>query len=254
MITNIRQTLRIAALVTLTATSALTAATTPTRAEADRAETEQVTFDLVIMGLRAGALDFTAAQKGVGYSAVGRLQTSGLAAMLRRVRYDAVVQGRLRNGHYVPTAYREKADTGKRRSASVMEYRKGVPLVQSYDPPRDPRPNDVDPATMGGTVDPLTALFATLRDVNPGEECKVSLQMFDGRRNSKIRTVDPKAKGETVICAGEYRRLAGFSEKEMAEKTHFNFTLTYAPTPEGRMRVIEVAMDTRYGKARLIRR
>ncbi|MDP4033740.1 MAG: DUF3108 domain-containing protein [Pseudorhodobacter sp.] len=219
-----------------------------------QAQTDQGTFDLVLMGLRAGTLHFTGVQDGAGYSVIGKLQSSGLAAMIRKVRYDARVQGSIVGGRYAPTAYSENADTGKRQSQSVMAYVAGVPQVKTYNPPRAPRPGDVDPASMGGTVDPLTALYATLRDVDAGQECQVNLKMFDGARHSQIATSSPVAKGNRVVCAGEYRRLAGFSDKEMAEKQRFAFSLTYAPTPEGRMRVIEVAMDTLYGKARLERR
>ncbi|MDP3959449.1 MAG: DUF3108 domain-containing protein [Pseudorhodobacter sp.] len=219
-----------------------------------QAQTDQGTFDLVMMGLKAGALHFTAVQDGKGYSVSGRLQSGGMVAMIRKVRYEATAQGSVSGARYTPTGYSELADTGKRQSESVMAYVGGVPQVKTYNPPRPPRPSDVDPATMGGTVDPLTALYATLRDVDKGAECQVDLKMFDGRRHSQIATSNPKAEGDRVVCAGEYRRLAGFSAKEMAEKQRFPFTLTYAPTPEGRMRVVEVAMDTLYGKASLQRR
>ena len=118
---------------------------------------------------------------------------------------------------------------------------------------RGKRPYDVDPATQVGTVDPLTAMFATLRDVAPGRECGRSLKMFDGRRSSELRLGAPQTDGENVVCAGEYRRIGGFPPDDMAERTRFPFTLTYAPAGD-RMQVVEVAMDTLYGKARLVRR
>jgi hypothetical protein len=107
---------------------------------------------------------------------------------------------------------------------------------------------------MGGTVDPLTALYATLRDVDKGTECQVSLKMFDGRRHSQITTSERQEAGEQVVCQGEYRRLAGFSAEDLAEKTRFPFSLIYSPTDDGRMRVTEVTMDSLFGKARLTRR
>jgi len=219
-----------------------------------RAQTDQGTYDLVMMGLKAGALHFTAVQDGMGYSVSGRLKSGGLVAMIRKVHYEATAQGSVSDGRYTPTGYSEVADTGTRQSQAVMAYVKGVPQVKTYNPPRPPRQGDVDPATMGGTVDPLTALYATLRDIDKGGECRVDLKMFDGRRYSQIATFEPRAAGERVVCAGEYRRLAGFSAREMADKQRFPFTLTYAPTADGRMRVVEVAMDTLYGQARLQRR
>ncbi|MES2666982.1 MAG: DUF3108 domain-containing protein [Pseudomonadota bacterium] len=221
---------------------------------AQEKSSDQATFDLVIKGITAGTLSFSATQSGKGYGVQGKLQSSGLAALVRKVRYDARVKGSVSKGRYSPTSYAEKADTGKRQSESVMAYKRGVPQVVSYTPPRDPGPNDVAASTMGGTVDPLTALYATLRDVAPGQECNVSVRMFDGKRSSQIGLGKPRADGDTVVCSGEYRRLKGFSAEEMAEKVRFPFTLTYAPTGDGKMRVMEVAMDSLYGKARLTRR
>ncbi len=40
----------------------------------------------------------------------------------------------------------------------------------------------------------------------------------------------------------------------MADKSRFPFSMTYAPLPDGRLRVTEIAMDTIYGKGRLTRR
>jgi len=218
------------------------------------AQTDQVAFDLTVRGIGAGSLRFSATQKGTGYAVAGRLESGGLVGMLRKIRYDASARGTISKGRYVPSSYTEQADTGKRQSAATMDYKRGVPQLKSYDPPREAQAGDVDPATMGGSVDPLTALYATLRDVDAGNECNVSLQMFDGRRSTQLRLSKPQANGATVVCAGEYRRLAGYSAGEMAEKTRFPFTLTYAPASEGRMQVVEVAMDSLYGKATLKRR
>ena len=215
--------------------------------------TDRHSFDVTLHGLRAATLSFAGEQSGNAYNVTGKLESRGLAAMVRKVRYDARVQGRTKGGKYTPSAYSEKADTGKRKSASVMEYRKGVPQVKSYDPPRAPRPDDLSAAKQGGTVDPLTALYATLRDVDAGQECKVALQMFDGRRRSQIAVSGRKAEGDKITCTGEYRRIAGFSAEDMAEKTRFPFVMTYAPIEGGRMRVMSITTETLFGTAVLSR-
>ncbi len=221
---------------------------------AGAARAETVSYDLILKGFNAGTLSFDGRISGSSYAVSGVLKTSGLAAFLKKVRYDATSKGRVSKGRFVPTEYSEKADTGKRQSESVMGYVRGVPQVKTYNPPRAPRDFDIDPASQGGTVDPLTALFATLRDVDAGQECQIKLPMFDGRRASQISTAAPQATGDSVTCSGEYRRIAGFSADDMAEKTRFPFTLTFQPAPGGKMQVTEVAMDTLFGKARLTRR
>lgn len=222
----------------------------PARAEPVKQEAQ---FDLVMLGLTAGSLQFSGLEEQGRYAVRGVLSSGGILAFLRKVSYDASANGRVEDGRYRPARYAERADTGKRVSEAVMEYPRGVPKVISYNPPREPQKNDVDPATQSGTLDPLTALYATLQDVAPGKECQVTVPMFDGRRSSRLSITAPVVAGDQVTCQGEYRRIAGFSDKDMAEKTVFPFTLVYEPAPDGRMRVILVEMETLYGTARLVR-
>lgn len=217
-------------------------------------ESFSAVFDLTLRGIHAGTLSVSGAIEGQSYAAAGVLKSGGLVALVRKVRYDARVQGTYSDGRFIPRQYVEDADTGKRRSRAVMDYVNGVPQVKKYDPPRKPRSGDIDPATQGGTVDPLTALFAALRDVPRAEACDIFLTLFDGKRRSQVEIAAPIADGDGLRCNGEYRRLAGFSDKEMTEKTRFPFTMRLQPGPDGRMKVVEVSMDTIYGKGRLERR
>lgn len=211
-------------------------------------------FDLVMLGLTAGTLVFDGSEEDGRYSVTGRLASGGLLTMIRKVSYDATAEGRVSAASYSPNRYVEKADTGRRQSQAEIVWQGGVPELRAYSPPRTPRKTDVDPATQTGSVDPLTALYATLRDASPGAECDRALAMFDGRRASRLTLGKPEPMGNRVTCPGEYRRVAGFSQKDMEEKTRFPFTLTYAPAQDGRMQVVEVSMETLYGRARLLRR
>ncbi len=98
------------------------------------AQTDTANFDLILKGIRAGTLHFTGVQKGNGYSVAGKLQSAGLAAIIRKVRYDAKTQGTVSKGRYTPSSYTEVADTGKRQSESVMAYVKGRAAGQEIQP------------------------------------------------------------------------------------------------------------------------
>lgn len=242
-----KNSLRIAAL-TLSLCTAL-----PGAALAERIE-DKATFDVVIRGISAAALGFSAVQDGKRYAVSGLLKSAGIAAMFRKISYSGTAKGAVSGTQYTPFSYVEKSDNGKKQSTSKMTYSRGVPSAVQYSPAREGRDKDVDPATQGGTVDTLTALYAILRDVDAGQECKVSLKMYDGRYVSSIAISNPKKQGESVTCSGKYRRIAGFKAEEMAERTTFPFTLTYQPVGDGRMRVTEVAMESIYGKAAMKRR
>ena len=222
----------------------------PARAD----QSDSIEFDLSLRGLSAGRLSVNGRIEGNRYSANGTLKSTGIVGAIRKVRYDAAVAGAVSKNRFTPFKYSEQADTSKRQSESVMAYKGGVPQVMVYSPPRDPRPGDVNPATQGGTIDPLTALYAVLRDIPESEACTFRAVMFDGKRRSQIVLSSPETGNGGISCAGEYRRLEGFAPDEMAEKTRFPFRLTYGPAEPGRLRVVEVSMDTLYGKGRLKRR
>jgi hypothetical protein len=221
----------------------------PARADAP------VVFDLTIRGIEAAVLSFSGSVDGNRYAVAGRLQSAGLVGLLKSMRYEGSSRGSVRGGRFTPQQYVERADTGRRKSVGEMRYDRGVPQIKSYDPPRELGEARLDPATQGGTVDPLTAMFAVLRDAPQGQECNLSLTMFDGERRSQVQLGAPvPGKEGALTCPGEYRRLEGFSEKDMAEKTRFPFTLTLSPPEDGLRQTTEVRMDTLYGRAVLTRR
>lgn len=226
---------------------------TPARAEAPPPGQEKIVFDVELKGISAGRLAINGVSDGARYSAAGVLETTGLVGMIRKIRYTAEVAGG-DGARMTPEKYTETADTPKRQSVFEMLYKAGTPVKVSQTPPRKPREYDVALADQRGTIDPLSALYAVLREVTPDQACKFSATMFDGARRTEVKLFAPKPQGTGVVCAGEYRRLAGFSPKDMAEKTVMAFTLTYAPSGTGRLKVTEIATDTIYGKGRLKRR
>lgn len=219
-----------------------------------QAQTDTGAFDLLVRGIKAATIRFSGKSDGANYTVTGRVQTTGLAALIKRLRYDGAASGTIAKGRLRPATYSESADTGRRQSDATLAYVDGVPKVTAYAPVVDARPGDVDPATMGGSVDPLTALYATFRAVDAGHECNLSLDLFDGKRASQLQVGAPIAAAGLVTCDGAYSRVQGFTPKEMAKQPRFPFTLTYAPTATGQMLVVEVVSETIYGKVTLKRR
>ncbi len=217
------------------------------------AQETQAAFDLQILGMRAGAFSYSAVERDGQYAVNGRMESAGIVGALRRIRYDASVHGRRTNTGFVPVKYEGSSDTGRRQSESSMQFRNGVPQVMSYSPPREPDARDVDPATQRGAVDPLTALYMALRDVPAAEACTLKVAIFDGRRRSEGATGGRQENGNQITCTGEYRRVAGYSEREMNERRTFPFRMTYRVS-DGVAQVTEVSMDSSYGRAVLRRR
>ncbi|MCE5973747.1 DUF3108 domain-containing protein [Sinirhodobacter sp. WL0062] len=216
---------------------------------------DRIQFDVELKGLKAGRLTINGKIEGASYGANGSLETTGLLGALKKLRHEASVAGDFKAGAFTPLSYNQTSERGDKKVDHVIVYQSGTPVSVSRNPPRTPRDLDVDPAKQTGTIDPLTALYAVLRDVDRAEACALDVKLYDGSKRTQVKLEPAQTKGENVICSGEYRRLEGFSAKDMEEKSRFPFTLTYAPTPDGaRLQVIEIATDTVYGKGRLKRR
>lgn len=214
----------------------------------------QSTWDLTIRGLRAATFTFSSQETQAAYGARAGLQSAGLLRMVKSLAFQASTDGRVQNGRFLPSRYTENVDTGSRKSLAELAWRDGVPEVRRSEPAREHRDRDVDPASQGGTIDPLTAIFAGLRDQPRATLCQTDSTLFDGRRRSRVKLSDPVAKGREVTCTGLYQRIAGFSEREMKEKRDFPFRITYAPGGNGLMQAREVRMETLYGPAVMTRR
>lgn len=217
-------------------------------------QSQEATFTLVMRGLSLGTLSFSSVEDSRSYAISGTVGTSGLAGLLKKMHYAANVRGNLRNGRYLPSRYEQKGGSN-RVSEEVVVWSSGLPRIERQNPPKSPRPGDPDPTKQRGTVDTLTTLFVTLRDTSRAQACNADYVMYDGSYRMRLRLSALREDGKGgATCNGEYIRLEGFSDKEMAEATTFPFTLHYVPLGQDHLRVREVSMQTLWGRARLVRR
>jgi len=210
---------------------------------------EEAQFDVTLAGIQVAEMTLTGDVTDDRYAVQVMIRSDGLAGIVRRIRFEARADGMAATGPgFAPARYAEQADTGRRQSQVEMVYDGGVPRVLTYSSPRPDGPEVLDPGTQGGTLDPATALFAGLRDLPAGQGCNLEFAVFDGRRRSAY-----SLSGDGVTCKGDYRRIAGYTAEEMAERSRFPVEVVYAPEAD-RMRVVEASVQTIYGKVRLKRR
>ncbi|WP_425051951.1 DUF3108 domain-containing protein [Psychromarinibacter sp. S121] len=215
---------------------------------ADRAVSR---YDIAIRGFRVGELRLTVEEAPGQYSVAAAVDSVGAVGFFRPFSYRARAWGTVQNGRFRPASYAETADTGRRQSEAELKYVGGVPEVRSYTSPRPPGADSPDPATQGGTLDPLTAMWAVLGD---GMACGKTLVLFDGARRSHVRLGPQRAVAGGVTCAGEYRRLEGFTEEELSRHVFFPMTVRYTPGPDGRLSAERVEVQSVYGLATVDRR
>jgi hypothetical protein len=219
--------------------------------------TETGSFDVLLGGVRAAVVSYAANTDGDRYAVTGKLSTTGVVGAMVRVSYEATARGRQTGpGRYRPTSFTEIRDSAREVSRAEMRFAGGRPQVKTYVPPRETDRHAVDPATQAGTVDPMTVIYAALRDQPRDQVCDLALQVFDGKRRSEVTLSNPSPEtgaGE-ITCKGQYRRIAGWSPDKLAERTRFDFEMTYARQPDGVYRVTRVTTDTTLGRAVLRRR
>jgi hypothetical protein len=223
-------------------------------APAEAQNRDSANFDIFFRGIKAAQLGFTAIEENGRYSARSVLQASGLIGAVRKITYEASAQGSATGGDYVPSQYKEKRNNNGKIQTAEMKYRAGVPQGRELTPPRPARPGDLDPLQQGGTWDVMTAIFAVFRDKPRDQVCKVNQVLFDGRRRSQLSMRETSAAGNKITCAAEYRRLDGFSDKELADGNRFPFTMTYQSNGNGEWHVTRVDMNTIYGSGKIVRR
>lgn len=217
------------------------------------APAQSTSFDLSIRGLNVGVLTMAAEETAATYRVAGRIANAGLTNIIRRFSYNGQAQGAVRGNRLSPSYYEGVADTGRRSSEVVIAYPGGVPEVRAYTSEREAGPDSPAPDTQGGTVDPLTGVYALLRDVAPDRACETRVIIFDGRRQSSLVAQSAGMENGLPVCAGRYERRLGYTADEVERHRFFNFVLRYQPGPDGRLQVREVVFDSLYGTAAITR-
>lgn len=233
----------------------LCAALGPILAAPASAQEMDARYTLSMRGLSGGQIGLRAKETSDSYAVSVGATSSGLVGVFAPYRFEGQSQGRIVNGRHVSTRYSEKEDDGGEITESITRFSGTTPAEVTFTPPRAPRPYDIDPRAQSGVVDPLTGLYLVLRDTLPAGACNQSHDLFDGRHVSRLALGPAQAAADgTIRCAGEYRRIAGYRPKQMAERQVTPLTFLYVPVGNGSVRVTEVRSPTGYGEAVLRRR
>lgn len=222
-------------------------------AAAPKEQRDYAVYDFYVKGFRAGMLVFAGVQAGDYYAVNGRFTSAGLLSLFRKISYSAKVRGTIRNGVYRPERYVLTTQAGKDHRVKTMTYSGDMPHMPVEDPPHSRPPWALKPSTQAGTLDNLTAIYATLREMPQAQACQGSLTLYDGTRRAKLTLWPGDGATGKLACAGEYRRIAGYDAKDM-KRPVFSFRMTYTPTTNGKVQVTEIDMQSIYGPAKLKRR
>jgi hypothetical protein len=212
---------------------------------------QQQAYDVRFRGVTVAQITVALRSTPADYAIAAQVRASRLAGLFATIRFDMAAEGRFSPHGPSPVRFREDNNTGRRQSSVEMRWSGGVPVVVSQSPA--PGPEAVPPAAAAGAIDPLSALMMILRDQGTAAPCSQTLTVYDGARRSRLGVGAARLSGDHARCSGEYQRLDGYHAEELANRTHFPFTLHYARV-DGDWRLTEVDASSLYGPIRILRR
>ncbi len=208
-------------------------------------------FDLTLSGVRVGTVTLRTEQSGSDYRAASTITPSVVVGAFTSYAFDGRASGRIdAGGKVTPVSFTADSTSPRATRRTEIEWRGDTPIRVSVEPPRR---NPPDPARVVGALDPVSAGFALLRDNAPDKICDTSIEVFDGSRRSRLALGKPAASGAGFTCAGSYARLEGEAHS-LSSQTEYPFTLVFAPTGDGLVRIERIQTRTRFGPAVIARR
>lgn len=209
-------------------------------------------FDVQAWGVKIGEFRISGQDRASSYTVNSKFETIGIVKQLGRIWFTMSARGQKSGGSFTPTQYTERVQTGRRKSSAQIDYTSGIPLLTGGKLGTEDA-EVLDAAAQTDTVDPLTAMFVALRDQPRSGLCKLNQPIFDGARRTIAFMTGRKNDGDKVICTGQFRRLGGYSAKQLRQGRDSSFELTYVPAGFV-MRVQEARVTSSRGTAVLTRR
>ena len=160
--------------------------------------------------------------------------------------------GRRASGALRPLQFEAESFDSETRQQVAIRYGAGRPQSVEADPPFKPKPWQIAPRDQPGTLDPLSAAVSLIAPQPRAALCNRSVEVFDGRRRSRLSLARPEPRGGRIRCEGAYRRVAGYRAKAL-EADPFPLAVWYAQGPDGLWHLVRAAAPTPYGAAVLTR-
>ncbi|MGR3712730.1 MAG: DUF3108 domain-containing protein [Shimia sp.] len=200
-------------------------------------------------GVKVGELRIKTTQTQDSYAGNGQFQTTGLAGVLKRIRFRIAANGRVQQAQLLPKSYDGFIDTGRRVSETKLRFVNAMPKkVAGNQDPETPISDDA----KRGALDPMTMMWHTVRDQSDDTLCTLNKTQFDGTRLVRITLTKRDGDARTATCSGTYDRIGGYSVEELAELKTSPLQIIYQR--EGTLwRAQEIHLTSRHGKAKLRR-
>lgn len=207
-------------------------------------------FEFRVTGIPVGTLVTRGGRNGSGYEIRAVVKPNRLVGAITKYAFDGSASGNMSgSGKTIPVTYAASSTSPRAARETRIIWENGVPVEASVVPPRSSSPH---PSTQAGTLDPVSAGFALLRDAPLDQLCETSIDIFDGSRRNRIALGTPRQENGEIVCAGEYKRLEG-EENTFSVKGEYSFRVVFRPLGNGNARFQRLESRTSFGNAVLER-
>jgi len=221
---------------------------------AAEAQIDQRRYDVRIAGFPIGQVNYDVKVTGSKYELQGFLGSTGFFGSFINTRYSGAVIGSLTRSTLKPRIFRGRFERGRQFATVDIEFAGNRPVKVTRFPARPAQPYDIDPKSVSGVIDPISALYFLMRDRPAKALCKQDFMIFEGNRTARIIVQDDPKSEDGMTCLGAYIRVGGFTDAQLEDRTQFPFRLYYVPTQSGNFTVSRFVATTIFGNATAVRR
>lgn len=207
-------------------------------------------YDVRLIGAKVGEMVIASRETATQYSTRARFKTTGAFARLSNASFDISARGRLAQDKFMPQSYREITSEGRHATNVKISYKSGI-ATEISGQTGDGKAG-VDPKKMRGALDPITVVYATLRQQPSSKACSIDTNVYDGQRHARLTLTSRKETSQGITCTGYYWRIAGYSSPSR-ENTKVPISVQYAQVSD-QLIAQKITVHTRYGKVTLHRR
>ncbi|MEO0680418.1 MAG: DUF3108 domain-containing protein [Pseudomonadota bacterium] len=213
------------------------------------AQTETLRFELQFGGVLAGHMNLSIDRDGPRYEALAQGRPADWLSALFSARLSARGAGEAGGDALRPERFETRVRFGDDDQRVAVRWGAGgAPEQVEADPPFRPKPWAIDPADQTGAADPLGAAVRWISARAPEALCDETLDLFDGRRRSRVTLGAPVAaeNGAGWRCSGDWRRVAGWKPEAMqADPTPIR--VAFSAGADGLARLSRLEVVTRWG-------
>lgn len=156
-------------------------------------------------------------ENGASYAITGDVKTSGIAGMFQDFQKKSIVRGRLAATGVQPETYSADVRRDKAERHDKIDFRANATASGSSSPGSPKSDAASAAAPPRDAIDPLSAYFLVERRLGQGENCTLTVPVFDGLHRYDLKFTDL---GEQKLSGAKERHYSGDAHAcKMARET-----------------------------------